>query len=352
MKHEEAVAEGTSGSTSITKKILQRLTKQAQQGVADSDISLLVIDAARTMTDSVRETLASLMFYACLTHVQQQRQQLQQQPNNTKLIPLTTTVPLIIVLNKVDLVKPKTNLLQLAYEMCLMANTCWDRAEKFNMDELEDLYDDDGKDNQAQVGKILLALDGENINDLLPKDHMGLTQSTSEASNVTTPSREEENHHPQQREFCPVFMVSALQDDGVQDMVQYLVNEAMPGDWVDTEGNGNTTTVTDMSPQEHATEIIREKIYRTVHQEVPYHVYQKTCRFEYVSAASTAGHVMPPPPPPPNHRHHPYHPTEEVSLSNATDSTRTSINNNNNNNNNNQNKILCIEHPPKVIRDY
>jgi GTPase Era involved in 16S rRNA processing len=172
---------------------------------------------------------------------------------------------------------------------------------------------------------------------------MGLTQSTSEASNVTTPSREEENHHPQQREFCPIFMVSALQDDGVQDMVQYLVNEAMPGDWVDTEGNGNTTTVTDMSPQEHATEIIREKIYRTVHQEVPYHVYQKTCRFEYVSAASTAGHVMPPPPPPPNHHHHPYHPTEEVSLSNATDSTRTSINNNNNNNNNNQNKILCIE---------
>jgi len=327
MKHDEAVAEQTPGSISITKKILHRLTKQAKQGVADSDISLLVIDAARTMTDSVRETLASLMFYACLTHVQQHRKLLQQQPNNNnsnninnnnKLLPLTTTVPLIIVLNKVDLVKPKTKLLQLAYEMCLMANTCWEKAEKFDMDDLEDIHGDDGKDNPAQGGKVILAMDGENINHLLPKDHMELITSRSDTNNGTTRTKEEEKHPPQQREICPVFMVSALQDDGVQDMVQYLVNEAMPGDWVDTEEN-TTTTSTDMSPQEHASEIIREKIYRTVHQEVPYHVYQRTRRFEYVSAAAAAS---------------------------ATNSTRTSDNNNNinnNNNNMNQNKILCIE---------
>jgi GTPase Era involved in 16S rRNA processing len=208
-----------------------------------------------------------------------------------------------------------------------MANTCWDKAENFDMDDLED----DDEDNQAQPGKVIVAVDDESLNDFLPPDRtVEFVEPRSKASNAITTQQERQ----QQREYCPVFMVSALQNDGVQDIVQYLVKEAMPGDWV--EMDGNTTNGTDMSPQEHATEIIREKIYRTVHQEVPYNVQQRTTRFEYVSAAAAtaAGYSIPSP----SHHHHL---TEEDSLSTfgiPTTNTATTTNNNSE-----QSKILCIE---------
>jgi len=133
---------------------------------------------------------------------------------NTTNLETNDKSKLAIVLNKVDLVKPKSSLIDLAQDIGSMADLC-----------LEDKFRKDGKDFDFEA----------------------------------------------QLEHSPiVFYVSALKDIGTDDVMEHLLNLATPcKEWV-----VDPHRATNMSKLEQVQEIIREKIYRSCHREVPHSVQQ------------------------------------------------------------------------------
>lgn len=67
--------------------------------------------------------------------------------------------------------------------------------------------------------------------------------------------------------FSDVFMISALNNDGVADVRNYLLQAAQPREWMYPK-----EMVTDQNPHEIATMIVREKILNHLAKEVPYNL--------------------------------------------------------------------------------
>ncbi len=65
--------------------------------------------------------------------------------------------------------------------------------------------------------------------------------------------------------FHEVFMISALNGDGVSDLVEFLAARLPSGLWLYPEDQ-----LSDMTERLMAAEITREKIYERLHQELPY----------------------------------------------------------------------------------
>jgi len=66
------------------------------------------------------------------------------------------------------------------------------------------------------------------------------------------------------------FMISAKSGDGVDDLENWLLEQAVPREW---EFGANVSS--DQSALDRVEEVIREKIYRNLHREIPYHVTQQ-----------------------------------------------------------------------------
>jgi len=62
------------------------------------------------------------------------------------------------------------------------------------------------------------------------------------------------------------FMISALKNDGVIDMKNYLISLAQPKGWVLPKSKG----ATDLSPEARVEEIVLEMMLDQTHQEIPY----------------------------------------------------------------------------------
>lgn len=69
------------------------------------------------------------------------------------------------------------------------------------------------------------------------------------------------------------FMISALEDDGVIDLKNYLITKAKPGRWILPEEH----PLTDWTPEERVEEMVLEKLLENCHEEIPY-VAGITCR--------------------------------------------------------------------------
>ncbi|MEM7122733.1 MAG: GTPase Era [Pseudomonadota bacterium] len=62
-----------------------------------------------------------------------------------------------------------------------------------------------------------------------------------------------------------IFMISALQGDGIEDLLQFLVGRMPPGPWLYPEEQ-----ISDVPMRMMAAEITREKLFLALHQELPY----------------------------------------------------------------------------------
>ncbi|XP_006874256.1 PREDICTED: GTPase Era, mitochondrial [Chrysochloris asiatica] len=71
--------------------------------------------------------------------------------------------------------------------------------------------------------------------------------------------------------FQEIFMLSALSQEDVTTLKQYLLAQARPGPWEFHSG-----VLTTQTPEEICANIIREKLLEYLPQEVPYNVQQKT----------------------------------------------------------------------------
>lgn len=67
------------------------------------------------------------------------------------------------------------------------------------------------------------------------------------------------------------FMISGTKRDGVQDIVQFLINLAQPNPWF-FEPN----TMTDLPISQRLSEITREKLFYHLEKELPYSIYVET----------------------------------------------------------------------------
>lgn len=207
-------------------RLSRDLIVTAASEMQDVDYSLLVVDSARTLTDNYRAALVQLMIGAINSRGRveediidegetDQKQEGRRIENQSKFA---------IVLNKVDLVKPKSKLLDLAMEIGAMAD--------------EVLLDQRG-------------VEGEN----------------------------EELDFKAAMELSPiVFYVSALEEDGTDEILEYLVSLATTcRTWPVKPGES-----TNLTPLEQVEEMIREKIYRCLHQELPHSIVQVNRMFRKV----------------------------------------------------------------------
>lgn len=147
----------------------------------------------------------------------------------------TTTGEFGVILNKIDLVSPKKNLIDIAIEVGCLA---------------EELINYDYTEGEA-----------------IPSFKKEFT-----AKPMTDKERAE------RLLLCPdVFMISALKNDGVDDILKFLIKKAPKKEWV---MEAHETTL--LTPIQRAEEILREKIYRSVHREVPHKVIQVNRVFKLV----------------------------------------------------------------------
>lgn len=207
------------------------------------DYTLLVVDSARRLTDIYRQALVQLMIGALQSRGRieedgddydyddgmghyndgegEESQQINDKYNRTSHS-IDSGPKFAIVLNKTDLVQSKSTLLDVAMDVGGMADLCLqDQFQKYNR---------------------TLSFDAR-------------------------------------LELSPiVFYVSALKEEGTDDIVDHLVSLATScRSWAVSPGQSTTLT-----PLEQVQEIIREKIYRTCHREVPHSVRQMNRMFRKV----------------------------------------------------------------------
>jgi GTP-binding protein Era len=186
------------------------------------DYSLLVIDAARTLTTNYREALIQLMLNSIFSQGRQEdedfdpeEEKSKQQQRKEQKIDFSRN-KFAIVLNKVDLIHPKSKLLDFAMEVGSIADECLQ-------------YQYRGQESKEDLEK---ELDFETLMKLAPI----------------------------------VFYVSALDKDGTDDLMNHLLELTTPcKSWALEPGQ-----VTSLSDEERVQELIREKIYRCliIHQDL------------------------------------------------------------------------------------
>lgn len=195
------------------------------------DYSLLVVDAARALNNNYRHALIQLMVGSLNStgRIEEDDVDDDQKSKKSQQNPWDNydSSRFAIVLNKVDLVNPKKKLLDTAMDIGNLADAC-----------LMDQYNRGGQDQDE--------LNFDRLMDLSPV----------------------------------VFYVSALENDGVDEILDHLVERATPcRTWVVEAGEA-----TNMTKHEQVQELIREKIYRCLHQEVPHSIHQVNRMFRKVKA--------------------------------------------------------------------
>ena len=215
------------------------LLSSAPREMKAVDYTLLVVDAARTLTDGYKETIVSLMLHAL--HAQGRDKDMDDGVDSRDSNGMTASLrdairneKFGIVLNKIDLVRPKTKLLEIAEELGNAAESCIDQC----LDQSE--------------SPIVLS-----------------PSSTPVAGDEEAPSSSPLELWKESL-FPPIFYVSALDEDGTDDVLAHLVDLATPTkEWLFAADD-----VTGLSPLERVEEIIRVKLYRCLHREVPYQITQ------------------------------------------------------------------------------
>jgi GTP-binding protein Era len=133
-----------------------------------------------------------------------------------------------IILNKVDLVTPKDRLLEMADDLGTMAEQCIAYYMEHKNDDSD--YDDNDNSHDNEM------CDEASLEDLFPH----------------------------------IFYTNALAAEGTDDVLRHLLQLATPCQVWAVEAGQPTM----MSPLERIEEIIREKIYRRLHKEIPHAVKQ------------------------------------------------------------------------------
>jgi GTP-binding protein Era len=159
---------------------IKTLRDTAESSASKADVVLLVVDASLPLTDSYKDAFSEM----------------------AKLAIQSAKMEIILILNKVDLVNPKNQLLSTTYQLVSLINGVKLGPEKAHLAKLD----------------------------------------------TTT------------------FMISALQDDGVIDIKNYLISLATTKPWIIPKEKGKTS----LSKAQRVEQVILEMLLDNTHQEIPY----------------------------------------------------------------------------------
>ncbi|XP_047401377.1 GTPase Era, mitochondrial isoform X2 [Sciurus carolinensis] len=191
------------------------LLEDPWKSMESADLVIVLVDVSDKWT---RNQLSSQVLQ-CLTHF--------------------SHVPSILVLNKVDCLKQKSVLLELTAALT------------------------EGVVNGKKLNRRQAF-----------RPHPDIHCPRSAAKDLNTQS-EENARRIGWPHFQEIFMLSALSQEDVKTLKQYLLAQAQPGPWVFHSG-----VLTSQTPEEICANIIREKLLEYLPQEVPYNVQQKTVVWE------------------------------------------------------------------------
>lgn len=231
--------------------------------LAHVDAVVIVVDAARRVTQPYLDTHRALLRHA---------------------LSRGDACRPILCLNKVDLVRPKTKLLELARQLHDIAA---EETRAVAMAAAPRLAA--GAQQQARVGAggdaaaaaaVAVGASGDEAAAVAEAGGAGDEATTalaeadgggsfSSLAEAVVPARPDEWVPPM------TFMVSALENDGLDDLTGYLREVALPAEW-DFEAHETTT----MTGLEWTTELIREHLLEHLHDELPYVVEQANARWE------------------------------------------------------------------------
>jgi GTPase len=226
------------------------MVAEARREMVAVDYTVLVIDAARRFTPDVREVIVELIMMALASHGRIEdvdddddddddnyddddksdgdNKIIQDEGDDDEVDVLYPLQKFAVVLNKVDLVHPKSKLLELAFEIGALAQKCLEY-----------------RPSQQTNGRV-----------------NGASEPLDESLLV---------------EVMPTFFyTSALNNEGVDDLLNFLLQKATPASVFEVEPGA----VTNLQPEEQMEEIIREKLYRCLHKELPYQIQQRNRVFK------------------------------------------------------------------------
>ncbi|KAA8586397.1 hypothetical protein FQN60_000233 [Etheostoma spectabile] len=173
--------------------------------------------------------------------------------------------PAILVLNKVDLVKAKDRLLDFTAELtCGVVNGRKMRirpvikppwADKRPERESKLQLDEDNTGSEDNEG---------------PEDNAALEGSAEPNSVLSKEQLKALKSQQGWPHFKDVFMLSSVDREDVETLKSYFMAAAKPGSW-----QYHSEVLTDQSPEEVCTNIIREKLLEYLPQEVPYSMTQR-----------------------------------------------------------------------------
>jgi GTPase len=238
------------------------MLSSARREMVAVDYTVLVVDAARRLTPDVRAALVELMTLAIASQGRiedpdddemdldesdglssdededeinsddDEKDSSKSDSTDSEIETNDAILPhqkFAVVLNKVDLVHPKSLLLDMAFEIGAIAQEC--------------------------------------------------LQYRPHPTDPSLPGTSEPLDEAVLAEVMPTFFyTAALKGENVDDLLNFLVQKATPTQAFEVEPGSSTN----MQPEEQAEEIIREKLYRCLHREVPYQVQQQNRIFQVI----------------------------------------------------------------------
>ena len=233
------------------KEGVRKLLGVASAEMESADFTLLVVDAARNLEEDLKRTLISLIFLALRSRGRNEECLRVGETNNSDSSKNAPLNKFAVVVNKVDLVNPKEKLLMVANDVGSMAESCIRRL----------------LEQRRNPTKVML---GDLVDDVL--------QNYTEEEGF---DKVHEDDIALFAEITPEFLFTAAikkDDEGVDDVLGLLLERATPSrDWI-----VDPDSPSGMSPVEQVEEIIREKIYRCLHREVPHSVTQQNRMFRLI----------------------------------------------------------------------
>lgn len=233
------------------KEGVRKLLGVASAEMECADFTLLVVDAARNLEEDMKRTLISLIFLALRSRGRNEDDFRVGETSDTAPRGNAPLNKFAVVVNKVDLVNPKEKLLVVAHDVGSMAESCIRRL----------------LEQRRNPSKVAL---GDLVDDVL--------QNYSEEEGF---DKVHEDDIALFAEIAPEFLFTAAikkDDEGIDDVLGLLLERAtLSRDWI-----VDPDSPTGMSPVEQAEEIIREKIYRCLHREVPHSVTQQNRMFRLI----------------------------------------------------------------------
>mmetsp|Transcript_4152 Transcript_4152/g.8216 ORF Transcript_4152/g.8216 Transcript_4152/m.8216 type:complete len:484 (+) Transcript_4152:42-1493(+) len=251
------------------KEGVRKLLSEASSEMEGADFVLLVVDAVKRLDDDSKRTLVTLMFLALRSRGRNEivldgvKEKAVMASSSHEGVDLESGNKFAVVLNKVDLVSPKEKLLMVASDIGSMAESCVRHVLRQRRSPLK-----------SRLGDLV---------DSVLENH----DNESEFQGV-----HEDDIKTFVAMFPEFFFTSAItkNDEGVDDVLGLLLEKATPSETWIVDGESKT----DMSPTEQVEEIIREKIYRCLHREVPHSVQQQNRMFKMlVLNNSTSGENRP-----------------------------------------------------------